>query len=147
MSSDKFQVQIRVDDKEAFRAPSMVVYVMLCDEKHPRPKFAEDQPNSIEKWVVNDPEDHYEHLMRANRAKRIIVKPTDAQKRYTIEFTADKDLRKTAEVVAIAMFGDTSNYRNHHDGAEMAESPDREVYAFLLTPNSIKFLNEVEEED
>ena len=146
LASDTFQVRVDLDeeDKKSFRAPSMVVYVMLCDEQHPVPDFP--QANSIEKWVAEDPGNHYRDLLRLDppRAKRFIVKPSSSDV-YTFEFTADKDLRKTAVVVAIALFGDTSNHEDHFDSIKLSEHPDRELFAFKLTPNSLELLEEVED--
>jgi hypothetical protein len=149
LSSDTFQVRVDIDEevRKEFRAPSMVVYVLLCDEQHPVPEFPKDQANSIEKWVAEDPGNHYRDLLRLDppRAKRFIVKPSSTGI-YTFEFTADKDLRKTAEVVAIALFGDTSNHTDHFDSVMLSDQPDREIFAFKLTPNSIELLEEAEEE-
>ena len=143
-SSDKFQVRIEIDEKDraSFRAPAMVVYVMLCDKSHPAPEFPKEDHSSIEKWVVEDPSGHYKALTRTDprRAKRFNVTPSNDDT-YTIVFEADKDLRVEGEaaVVAIALFGDTSNHTDHFEIIKLSDNPDREIFAFKLTQNSLKF--------
>jgi hypothetical protein len=143
-SSDKFQVRIEIDEKDraTFRAPAMVVYVMLCDKSHPAPVFPEKEQSSIEAWVVDDPGNHYAALTHTDpvRAKQFNVTPSSDDK-YVIEFEADDDMRVTGEgsVVAIALFGDTSNYGEHYAIIKLSDNPDREVFAFKLNQNSLKF--------
>ena len=134
-----YQVEVRVQEPEQFRAPSMLVYVLLCDSEHPAPEFTKE--TSIEEWVAKDPKKLYRDLSRAGRARRFVVKPREPQT-YTVVFETDKKLRETGQIVAIAQFGDTSSYRNHHDRVRVADRPDQEAYVFVLTPNSLKLLTE-----
>lgn len=147
LSSDTFQVRIEIDEEKPIVAPSMVIYVMLCDPTRKFKGIDDDDAHGIEKWVREaTSKGNFEALskLKPPRATRFIVK-RGSNAAQSFEFTADDDARETGELIAIAVFADTTNHANQYRRVVLKEHPDKEVFAFKLDHNSLEFLTEVEE--